>query len=35
VVNEVVGEEFFEELEVPTALDLFSIPADDSFRGFG
>jgi hypothetical protein len=33
VVDEVVGKEFLERLEVPTALDFFGIPPDDGFRG--
>jgi len=35
MVNEVVSEEFLEDVEVPTALHFFGIPADDSFRGIG
>src|SRR5262245_14458705 len=33
VVNKVVGEQFFEHLEVPLALDFLGIAADDSLRG--
>lgn len=35
MVNEVDGEELLEDVEVPTALHFFGIPADDSFRGIG
>ena len=35
VVNEVVSEKLFEELEVPAALYFFGIAADDRFRGLG
>jgi hypothetical protein len=35
MVNEVDGEELIEDIEVPTALHFFSIPADDGFRGIG
>lgn len=34
VVEEVVGEDFLEDVEVPTALHFFGVPADDRFRGF-
>jgi hypothetical protein len=33
MVNEILSEEFFEDVEVPTALHFFGIPADDGFRG--
>jgi hypothetical protein len=35
VVNEVISEELFEDLEVPTALHFFGIAADDGFCGGG
>jgi hypothetical protein len=35
MVNEVDGEELLEDIEVPTALHFFGIPADDSFGGIG
>jgi hypothetical protein len=35
IVNEVDGEELIEDVEVPTALHFFGIPADDGFRGIG
>jgi hypothetical protein len=34
VVGEVVSEEFLEDIEVPTALNFFGVPADDGLRGF-
>jgi hypothetical protein len=34
VIHEIVREEFFENIEVPFALDLFGILADNGFRGF-
>jgi hypothetical protein len=35
MVNEVVGEELLEDVEVATALHFFRIAADDSFPGIG
>jgi hypothetical protein len=35
VIDEVVREEFIENIEVSPVLDLFGIPADDGFRGIG
>jgi hypothetical protein len=35
MVDEVDGEELLEDVEVPTALHFFGIPADDSFRRIG
>src|SRR5438874_9588458 len=32
VIDEIVGEEFFEHIEVPFALDLFGISANNGFR---
>jgi hypothetical protein len=32
VIDEVVREEFFKNIEVSLVLDLFSIPANDGFR---
>jgi len=32
VVDEIVREEFFKNIEVPFALDLFGISANDGFR---
>jgi hypothetical protein len=35
VINEVIGEEFLENIEVSTALHFFGIAADDRFRALG
>ena len=35
MVDEVVGEEVLEDLEITTALHFFGIAADDSFCGLG
>ena len=32
VIDEIIREEFFEHIEVPFALDLFGISADNGFR---
>jgi hypothetical protein len=34
VINKIVSEQFFEDIEVPVTLDFFGIPADDSFGRF-
>jgi len=34
VIHEIVRKEFFEHVEVPLALDLVGIPADNGFRRF-
>ena len=34
VIEKVVGEEFVEHFEIPAALHLFGVPADDCLRGF-
>jgi len=35
MVDEVVGEELLEDVEIPTALHFFGIAPDDSFCGLG
>jgi len=35
VVDEVVGEELLEHVEVPKALHFFGVPTDNSFCGIG
>jgi hypothetical protein len=35
MVNEIVSEEILEDVEVPTALHFFGVPADDGFRVVG
>jgi hypothetical protein len=35
VVDEIVGEQFLENIEIPLPLDLFGISADNCFSGFG
>jgi hypothetical protein len=35
MINEVDGEELIEDFEIPTALHLLSIPANDRLRGIG
>jgi hypothetical protein len=35
VVDEVLGEQFVEDVEVPAALDFFGVSSDDLFEGVG
>lgn len=34
VIKKIVGEQFFEHFEIPAALDLFGVAADDGLGGF-